>query len=309
MKKKIVSTLVTAALAMSSLPAALAADGDVEIGFKVGDSTLMINGQAQTVETPYVVGEGVTLVPLRVITEAFGAEVIWDGETKSITLRYPDVEILLQIGNPTAEVNRTAQTLLAAPELTPGGVTMVPLRFISETFGAQVSYDEATGGVKVIKTKTAQSSEMVGVIDNKYIGDDYYGWSMENFKDATSTERVFDGTSTIFRVDKITDVSVHVYQRKDDFDLEKEFQNMKSAASKYTLIKADKDSAAQTIVIQSKNSDGFRDMRLYATDKYIFYVFGTSETAEMSKKITSVRTKKSQWHHIVSYTYIPQTMR
>ena len=80
----------------------------VEISFRVGDETLMINGAPVTVEKPYVVGVGVTLVPLRVITEAFGAKVEWIAETKSITLEYPDVDILLQINNPIAEVNGKA---------------------------------------------------------------------------------------------------------------------------------------------------------------------------------------------------------
>ena len=287
MKKKILSTLLAASLAMSSLPMALAADGDVEIGFKVGDSTLMINGQAQTVETPYVVGEGVTLVPLRVITEAFGAEVIWEGETKSITLKYPDVEILLQIDNPTAEVNGTAQTLLSAPELTPNGVTMVPLRFISETFGAEVSYDEATGGIKVIKTKT-EAADTVGIIDNTYIGDDYYGWSMENFKDATSTDREFDGMSTNFEVDDNTAIAVKINIPDDDFDFEKEFQNMKSYSTGYTLTKADKNTETKTAIVQFRDSEGYADIRLYVTDKYVYQVMGVSADAEMSKKVSAI---------------------
>ena len=42
--------------------------------------------QQITVEKPYVVGDGVTLVPIRVVTEAFGAEVGWVSETKTVTL-------------------------------------------------------------------------------------------------------------------------------------------------------------------------------------------------------------------------------
>ena len=129
---------------------AFANDDVVRIEFCVGDDTLSINGEQIKVEKPYVVGEGVTLVPLRVITEAFGATVEWTESTQSIDLTYPDVNIHLQIGNPVAEVNSKAETLLAAPEL-PDSTTMVPLRFISETFGATVSYDEATEKITVVK--------------------------------------------------------------------------------------------------------------------------------------------------------------
>ena len=139
MKKLKKLTALVLVMALISSFSAFAEDKDVEISFKVGESKLMVNGNALTVETPYVAGEGVTLVPLRVITEAFGAEVTWDGETKSIALKYPGVDILLTIGSKIAEVNKKAETLLEAPALSESGVTMVPLRFISETFGAEVS--------------------------------------------------------------------------------------------------------------------------------------------------------------------------
>lgn len=121
----------------------------VEISFKVGDSILKINGEDVEVETPYVVGEGTTLVPLRVISEAFGAEVNWDGETKTVVIIHNENAITIQIDNNKAFVNDGEETLEEAPQLTENGFTMVPLRFISETLGAEVSYDEATQGITV----------------------------------------------------------------------------------------------------------------------------------------------------------------
>lgn len=125
---------------------------NVEISFKVGDSTLIVNSQELTVETPYVVGEGVTLVPVRVITEAFGAKVDWDGTDKMVTLSTEDKIIRLWIGKDTASVDGKEVTLLSAPQLT-NSVTMVPLRFISESFGADVSYDDETRAILVTMKK------------------------------------------------------------------------------------------------------------------------------------------------------------
>ena len=64
----------------------------------------MVNGNELEVTAPYVVGDGTTLVPVRVITEAFGAEVGWDGDTKTVSLSYPDVTISLTIGSGTAQI-------------------------------------------------------------------------------------------------------------------------------------------------------------------------------------------------------------
>ncbi|MBO4898250.1 MAG: copper amine oxidase N-terminal domain-containing protein [Clostridia bacterium] len=155
---------------------AFAAGGDAEIQFCVGDSVLTINGTPVMVETPYVVGAGVTLVPVRVITEAFGAEVGWEGETKTITIDYPGSNIVLQIGNINVSVNGVSSELLAAPELSAGGYTMVPLRFISETFGASVSYDDATRKITIIK----------GTPYADYGADYYVGEPAEGFKRFTS---------------------------------------------------------------------------------------------------------------------------
>ncbi len=127
-------------------------DDYVEIFFKVGDSTLNINGEDVTVETPYVVGEGVTLVPVRVITEAFGASVDWDGAERKVTLTTDEKKIELWIGKIEASINRETLTLLSAPEIS-NNVTMVPLRFISEGFGAEVSYDNKTKQITVTLDK------------------------------------------------------------------------------------------------------------------------------------------------------------
>lgn len=133
------------------------AEKSVEISFKVGDSILKINGSDVEVETPYIAGDGTTLVPLRVISEAFGAEVNWDGETKTVTIVYNEKTVKVQIDSKKAVVSEANDSSVAgveteleeAPQLTENGVTMVPLRFISESLGAEVGYDNATQGITV----------------------------------------------------------------------------------------------------------------------------------------------------------------
>ncbi len=248
----------------------------VEIIFSVGDDTLLINGESVKVETaPYVVGEGTTLVPVRVITEAFGAKVGWDGDTRTVTLNYPDVNIVLQIGNPIAEVNGEAVTLLAAPEL-PDGRTMVPLRFISENFGADVGYDEETRGISVIKETVPEGETVEGVVDTKYIGDSFYGWTMENPKDLTLYERDFDGTYTAFDDEEANDISVSIYEKEKDFDFEDEFKYNKEYYTSFaTLVKAEKNTDNEnvsTILINARTSTTFIYSKTYVTDKYIYIV-------------------------------------
>lgn len=144
--KKLISAICALAAAAAVIPSAANA---AEIRFRVGDSALSINGNSVEVETPYVVGSGVTLVPVRVISEAFGAEVVWDGETQTVMIMNGGTQIALQIGNKTAFVNGAEISLEEAPELTENGFTMVPLRFISESLGALVDYDDQTREITV----------------------------------------------------------------------------------------------------------------------------------------------------------------
>ena len=124
----------------------------VTISFNVGSNVLDINNNKVEVEVaPYIAGEGTTLVPLRVISEAFGAEVTWDGETKTVTIIDGKTTIKVVIGSKTALVNGEEKTLEEAAELTGSGVTTVPLRFISETLGAEVGYAHETQLITVAR--------------------------------------------------------------------------------------------------------------------------------------------------------------
>lgn len=116
------------------------ANDSVSVKFNIGDSAININGQATEVEPPYIAGTGVTLVSMRVISEAFNAQVIWDGNTKSVTVNHEGKTIVVTIGSKTATVDGVKVELEAAPELTENGFTMIPLRFISENLGAEVGY-------------------------------------------------------------------------------------------------------------------------------------------------------------------------
>ena len=283
--KKLWCMLLAALMLFSVIPAS-AADGKVEISFYVGDETLTINGEAVTVEKPYVVGEGVTLVPLRVITEAFGATVEWIAETKSIVLTYPDVSILLQIDNPMAEVNGKAEKLLSAPELTSNGFTMVPLRFISENFGAEVSYDDATRKITVVKANGSLGNLVEGGITASYIGDSFYGWSMKNPANMEMIDREFDGTYTEFDYDGYDGFSLSIKHTPEDYDFERDFNQWKSEFSGMTLMKADKkqNGPVKSMHFQVKDQTDTMDVRIFMTDKYGYLLSSCCESSNTERK-------------------------
>ncbi len=273
--KKVFAILI---FVLSIVICASADNADVEVKFRVGDSVISINGTDTQVQTPYVVGDGVTLVPLRVITEAFGANVSWDGSTQTITLDYPNVNIVLQIGNSIADVNQAARQLSSSPQLT-NGTTMVPLRFISETFGATVTYDDNTREITVVKSADLNgSTTVVGAVDSAKIGDSYYNWSMENPVNMEMQERSFDGTDTAFRNGNGASIRIVIMPLYDDYDFDRDYINQKDMLRDFTLVKAEKNSdnaSKKTMHFQAKNKELFLNVRYFITPKYIIDVIGT----------------------------------
>lgn len=289
MKKKLIAVALAATTTLSVAPFAVADSEKVEISFSVGESILNINGVGTEVETPYVTDSGVTLVPLRVITEAFGAQVDWNGSTKEITLTYPDVNIGLQIDNIAATVNDHTETLLSAPSLSQNGVTMVPLRFISETFGADVGYDNETQAILVTKETLDNSSTVTGITEMTKTGDSYYTWSIDTPTQMKMTDRRLDGLSTTFTADDESELYIdifHVTSSTPSFD--EEFSKMKDSFSDYTLTNAEKLTTAdgtQYMLIQAKSKDGIIDLREYYTDKYRYKIISVIENNDDSTSI------------------------
>jgi len=111
--------------------------------------TVTINGQALVMDTQPVSRDGRTLVPLRAIFEALGANVVWDPVARTITGTRGNTTIFLQINNRTAKLNGIPVTLDVPPAVIDGR-TMVPTRFIAESLDAQVNWDGQTRTVSVV---------------------------------------------------------------------------------------------------------------------------------------------------------------
>lgn len=101
---------------------------------------VVFNGKILQMDASPTIEKGTTLVPLRSVFEALGAKVLWDDETQSITASDDDTTVTLAIGEKMARVNGKAVTLPVAARVVDGR-TLVPLRFVSESFGAAVDWD------------------------------------------------------------------------------------------------------------------------------------------------------------------------
>lgn len=129
------------------------------ITMQIGNPIMTINGAEKPIDengtAPIIVNDR-TLLPVRAVVEEIGGTVGWDGDTQTVTLNYKEDEIQLVIDNTTAYLNNTAQTLDVAPTII-NDRTMLPIRFIAESFKFEVAWNDAEQ--KVIITKAAQLAE------------------------------------------------------------------------------------------------------------------------------------------------------
>ncbi|MDD4169527.1 MAG: copper amine oxidase N-terminal domain-containing protein [Desulfotomaculaceae bacterium] len=103
------------------------------------DIIVNLDGEFMTFDVKPVIVDGRTLVPFRAICEALGADVQWSGETQTVTVVKASTEIKLVIGG-DAYINGQLVTL-DVPARIINDRTLVPLRFISETMGCIVDWD------------------------------------------------------------------------------------------------------------------------------------------------------------------------
>ena len=63
-----------------------AVNGDIVIAMQIGQEVMYVNGERVELDSPSVIVDDRTLVPVRAIAEAFGNKVTYDGETKTVTI-------------------------------------------------------------------------------------------------------------------------------------------------------------------------------------------------------------------------------
>jgi hypothetical protein len=117
--------------------------GTVVSGIPVDMVKVKVNGEPIVFEQEPVIRNDSTLVPLRAIFERLGVTILWDPATETVTASKSGLTLSLQVRSPIAYVNGQSQSLDTAMELVNGNA-MVPVRFVSESMGAKVEWDEVT---------------------------------------------------------------------------------------------------------------------------------------------------------------------
>jgi len=153
MTKKL-ATLLFCLLLILGIAASASADSAQNI-------KVFINGEQLTFAIEPEIHSGTTLVPLRGIMEAMGAEVNWDSKTQTITSSKDNTTIILKVNNTTATKNGQTISLAVAPRIK-NNSTLVPLRLIAESFACEVLWEPATATINIITADNTTTSQTSG---------------------------------------------------------------------------------------------------------------------------------------------------
>ncbi|PKM86812.1 MAG: hypothetical protein CVU87_11030 [Firmicutes bacterium HGW-Firmicutes-12] len=115
----------------------------VNLTLTVGSKETLMNGKSKAIDVPPTIIQNRTMVPLRYIGEAFGATFAWNEATRTVTYTYKGKTLKLVIDVPSAGMD-VAATIR-------DGRTLVPIRYCSESFGAEVMWFPSTRKVTVVK--------------------------------------------------------------------------------------------------------------------------------------------------------------
>lgn len=134
-----------------------------------GDSTikLVIDGKEIIDSAKPFIENSRTLVPVRIISEELGANVVWNNEDRTVEITKGNRSVLLRIDSNLIkyDINDDITYNLsdAAPKIVKDR-TFVPLRLISNALGAGIAWDNTTRTVSIDST---QSSGIVPFFDMK----------------------------------------------------------------------------------------------------------------------------------------------
>ena len=120
----------------------------------IGANKIVVNSDVKVIDCAPVVENNRTFVPFRALIQAFGAEVAYDEATQKVTAELNGVTVVMTIGSAEYTVNGEVKTADVAPFIKDSR-TMVPVRFVAEAFGINVTpvYGEDGATVDVLFAK------------------------------------------------------------------------------------------------------------------------------------------------------------
>ncbi len=173
---------------------------------KTSNISVTLNGMNLNFDVePYVNNDNRTMVELRSIGENLGATISWNEDSRTVTIEKDNAILELVIDQQEYKLDGESKTMDTSPIIV-NGRTMVPIRFVSESFGQNVKWDAVKKVVlisnddkydyTIVTTGQKYSYDNEGNVIDPVEGDDYYGQDSQYSSAEFSFTDNGDGTVT-----------------------------------------------------------------------------------------------------------------
>ena len=116
----------------------------------IGSSTLDLNGVPRGMDVAPFIENSRTWVPVRFVAENLAASVYWSQEEQEVTIVQLDKTIAMTIGSSEIVVNGEGGRYMDVAPFIRENRTWVPVRFVSENLGAEVSWNQEKKEVTIV---------------------------------------------------------------------------------------------------------------------------------------------------------------
>ncbi len=132
--------------------------------YKGKDVTIKLDNETIKTDIAPIIHNDRTLIPIRAVVEKLGGNIQWDNDERKVSIKLDDTNIEMIIDDNVAKVNNK-EVKLDVPACIAysgndqeTGRTVVPIRFVMENLGLDVSWDQDTYTV-LIKSKNDEKDE------------------------------------------------------------------------------------------------------------------------------------------------------
>ncbi|AOY74579.1 stalk domain-containing protein [Clostridium formicaceticum] len=204
---------------------------------------IQVNGEFLQLDVEPFIENDRTLIPLRGVMEKLGAKVEWYPEESTVKIYAEDIRIELVIGEDTAKITKNIDGELKEERIKlgvkakiVGGRTFIPGRFVTETLGAKVDWDNSSRVMMIESSNISDiDSEGLPIAEGKFetkgsyvIKDDKVVFDFELMSHYTEPKELQFGSGQQFEIVIVNEEDEEVYRYSDDkfFTLALIFKNI-----------------------------------------------------------------------------------
>ena len=172
------------------------------ISVKIGESEMSVDGEKVPIDksgSAAYVENGRTMLPVRGIAEAMGADVSYDNQNEAVSIQSAEVSVQMVVGESRMTVNGEEQQLLTAPQIK-NDRTMLPMRDVAEALDCEVEWDEDTQTASL--TKQYQTKRLI-VFNN-------------NIEDEIAVKKIVTDEYTVFQYNTVADTKAAADRFKNE---------------------------------------------------------------------------------------------